>query len=73
MPRLDCTDAHADQDHCCPQIALGPFSCVAHHFNAEDKKDVQMNIFLLYFTVFVASSDLNPLTEWTGLKIQCIC
>ena len=31
MPRLDSTDAHADLDVRCPQIAKGPFSCIAHH------------------------------------------
>ena len=30
MPRLDCTDAHADLDLRCPQIARKPFSCVSH-------------------------------------------
>ena len=31
MPRLDCTDSHADLDLRCLHIALGSFSCVAHH------------------------------------------
>ena len=30
MLRSDCTDAHADLDLRCPQIAQGPFSCIEY-------------------------------------------